>query len=178
MKNLFLIATLAALLTSCSSNVDLAIDNPGDFPLIVTIDTLTVEVPPREVVWVEMGQGSHTVTLENDSTVTYNFTERMYMLNPTMSEYLKSEEFYGSDMSESQAAHVIPHQTVTFLGMPLEGNFDVIRELINPITWDCGPREELPEMVEMDADESYVVLTKIYDQTEFINLIQAANAQE
>jgi plastocyanin len=177
MKKILL--SLAALsLFSCSNNVDLAIDNPSNNPIVVKIDTLTVEVGPRDVAWVEMGQGEHQITLENDSIVKFNFTEEMYMLNPTLTEYLMTEEFYGDEMSQMTYQSSLPKKTITFLGTEIDGNYDVIKGLINPVKWDVGPREELPEMVEMDADEAYTTLLKIYDSVEFINLIQSSYSAE
>lgn len=177
MKKILL--SLAALsLFSCSNNVDLAIDNPSNNPIVVKIDTLTVEVGPREVAWGEMGQGEHQITLENDSIVKFNFTEEMYMLNPTLTEYLMTEEFYGDEMSQMTYQSSLPKKTITFLGTEIDGNYDVIKGLINPVKWDVGPREELPEMVEMDADEAYTTLLKIYDSVEFINLIQSSYSAE
>ena len=69
MKKLFVLSILSALLlSSCSHTVDLAIDNPTKFSVEVKIDTLSVMVPPKEVVWVEMGPGEHQITLENVRT--------------------------------------------------------------------------------------------------------------
>ena len=53
--------------------------------------------------------------------------------------------------------------------MPLDGNFDVVKDLINPISWDYGPREVLPEMIEMEGD--YEVLLKLYDVNEFSDIV-------
>lgn len=177
MKTIVLFFALSLTLLSCSDNlVDLAIDNPTDMSIIVKIDTLTVEIPANEVVWVEMGKGEHTVTLEDDSKTVFNFTEKAYMLNPTISQYLKFEEFYGSALYENSYSHRIPSQSVEFYGMPLEGNYDVVKDLINPITWDYGPREVLPEMVE--TEENYEVLIKLMDINEFANMLNQYQGEE
>ncbi|MDR6967097.1 hypothetical protein J2X31_001104 [Flavobacterium arsenatis] len=178
MKKIVLLIALGLSLFSCSNNVDLAIDNPTDLPVIVKVDTLTVEIPPREVVWVEMGKGEHQITLENDSVVKFNFQNSLYMINPTLSEYLKYEEFYGNAMSQSMYGSSIPLKTVSFLGTEFEGNFEVVRDLINPVTWDCGPRESLPEIVEVEEGDSYATLTKLCDVKEFIEMVQSAPQPE
>ncbi len=165
----------AACLCSCSSNVDLAIDNPTEEPIIVTIDTLMVEVPGREVVWVEMGKGEHQVTLANDSVVRFNFTEEMYMLNPTQTEYLMFEQFYGNQMFMGQHVSTIPKQTVNYLGIELEGNYAVVKGLIVPITWDYGPREALPQTVEIDSEDQYATFVKISDPIELVNELQQSS---
>ena len=178
MKNLIPVLLLSVLLTSCGGNlVDVAIDNPTEEAIVVTIDSLVVEVPGHEVVWVEMGRGEHKVILENDSTVIFNFTGDAYMLNPSLTSYLKYEEVYGADMAAS-IANILPSKTVNYLGLELEGNFDVVNELITPVTWDYGPREELPEMVEVDSDENYASLVKLMDPMEFINKMTSAAAEE
>ena len=175
MKKLFILSILSAVVfSSCSNTVDLAIDNPTKFSVEIVVDTLRVIVPPKEVVWVEMGPGEHQLTLENDSVIKYNFTEPVYMINPSLSEYLVSDEYYGPEMFSENFSSTIPKKEVTFLGFPMEGNYDVITDVINKVTWDYGPRESLPEMVEVDADESYTSLVKVYDPREFMDMMQSA----
>lgn len=175
MKNLFYLFILSTALYSCGPDmVDLAIDNPRDEPIIVTIDTLVVEVPGRQVAWVEMGKGPHEIKLENDSVVNYDFTEKAYMLNPSLTSYLKSETFYGDEMYKGTHVSSIPNQKIVYLGMEIEGNFDVVKDLITPVSWDFGPREQLPEMVELEADEPYAAFVKLSDPLEIIQEINAA----
>ncbi|NRD20310.1 hypothetical protein HNV08_09650 [Winogradskyella eckloniae] len=179
MKKLLLLSVLLTLLlTSCSDNVDLAIDNPTDFSVEVVVDTLRVVVPPKEVVWVEMGKGEHQLTLENDSIIKFNFTESVYMINPSLSEYLLTDEYYGPEMYQDSYAANLTRKEVTFLGIPIEGNYDVISDVINEVTWDYGPREALPEMVEVDSDESYTSLVKAYDAQEFMALMMSSYSGE
>lgn len=165
---------LSLTLLSCGpSMVDLAIDNPTDESIIVTIDELVVEVPPKEVVWVEMGKGKHKVTLESDSIVEYDFTSSVYMLNPALVSYLKFEQLYGSNTAAMMnAPSSIPYDTVNYLGLELTGNYALVEGLINPVTWDYGAREVLPEMIEMDSYASVEGLVKIMDPWEFIEEVQ------
>ncbi len=156
------------LMYSCGNQVDLAIDNPTEFPVEVTVDTLRVEVPAKEVVWVEMGKGEHKITLANDSVVSFNFTERMYMVNPTLTEYLVTEQYYGSAAYQNTYTGLLPNKKVTFLGNEFEGRYQVIGDVINKVTWDYGPRESLPEMVEVDEGEAYTVLLKLSDPYELM----------
>ncbi len=169
MKKFCLIAVLSVLLIACSNNVDLAIDNPTSEPVEVMVDSLRVEVPARQVVWVEMGKGEHQITLENDSIVKFNFTQDVYMVNPTLTPYLMYEEYYGSALYQNSYISSIPSKTVNYLGMEIEGNYDIVDQLINPVTWDYGPREELPEMVQVDADENYTTLVKLTDPIELMS---------
>jgi hypothetical protein len=175
MKNSFiLLFFVAVLFSSCSSKVDLAIDNPTKFDVEITVDTLRVIVPPKEVVWVEMGPGEHQLTLENDSIIKYNFTEPVYMINASLSEYLVTSEYYGSSEYQSMFEAAQPSKEVTYLGIPMEGNYSVITDVVNKVTWDYGPREALPEMVEVDAGEMFTTLVKVYDPREFIDMMQSA----
>jgi len=175
MKKLFVLSILSAVLfSSCSNTVDLAIDNPTKFDVEIMVDTLRVIVPSKEVVWVEMGPGEHQLTLENDSIIKYNFTEPVYMINAALTEYLVSSEYYGPPMFQDSHISSISNKEVTFLGIPMEGNYNVITDVINKVTWDYGPRETLPEMVEVDADESYTTLVKVYDPREFMDMMQSA----
>lgn len=161
-------------LYSCGSKVEMAIDNPSDFPVMVMIDSLEVEVPAQEAVWVEMGKGNHTVKLENDSTITFNFTNRYYMLNPTLSQYLEYKVYYGNGTIPES----LNEGKVEYYGLELEGDYKVYKDLIVPISWDYGPREQLPEAVELDEYESYTSLTKILDRTEFFNLMMQNTTED
>ncbi len=177
MKNLFALLLSVVLISSCGpSLVDLAIDNPTSTAVVLMVDSLEVEVPPKEVVWVEMGKGDHTIKLPTDSLVTFNFTEKMYMVNPTQSQYLKYEEIYG-DNPMLALGGPISKKKVTYLGMELEGNYDVVDQVVNKISWDYGPRENLPEMIEIEAGDR-PALIKLMDPYEFIGLISQAAAAE
>lgn len=172
MKYLLILLTTAIFVTSCNSTIDMAIDNPSNDYLYVKIDSLEVEVPPKNVVWVEFGKGKHTVSTR-DTIVEFNFTESSYMLNPIMTEYLQYKEYYGNQYfspSESKNA-------VNYLGIELTGDYQVVNKLINPVTWDCGPRETLPEMIEVESGDSYAYLTKLMDPNEFIQVIQSEMQQ-
>lgn len=150
-----------ALLTACSNSTDLAIDNPTSDVVHCYVDSLYVEVPPKEVVWVEMGKGNHKITLDNDSVVAFNFTAPVYMVNPSMSEYLMYEEIYGTSMISSS----IPTSTVSMFGLEFEGNYKVFRDVINTVEWDYGPRESTPEMIEIEQGDRPSVM-KLMDQGE------------
>lgn len=149
------------------SSVDLAIDNPTERALTVSVDDLHVDVPPNEVIWVEMGKGEHVITLEDGSEHPYNFEKRAYMLNPTMSEYLVTESFFGTEASRVEYELKSPKKTVEFMGIEFEGNYDVVNELISEVTWDIGAREAVPMSVEADADATYVVIKKLMSTPEF-----------
>lgn len=172
MKKVFVVLCIALGLISCGNNVDLAIDNPTSEAVFVKVDSLEVEVPAEQVVWVEMGKGDHSITLANDSIVNFNFTESIYMINPTLSEYLMYGEYYGSQSWHSIYEKMSPKNKVQFLGFEFEGDYAVVKDVINPIIWDYGPREELPEMVEMEEGDNYEILQKLYSANEFIELMQ------
>lgn len=166
MKKLVLII-FTLILASCSSNVDLAIDNPSKNPVLIKVDSLEVEIPGKDVVWVEMGKGKHTLTI-GDSIVKFNFQKSLYMINPLMTEYLQYNEYYG--MGDP---YIAPSKdSVNYLGvMNFPANeYKVVKDLINPVTWDYGPREVLPEMIEVDATESYSRISKLLDPYEFFEM--------
>lgn len=170
MKKLLLFSGIIALLTSCGSDmVDLAIDNPTDFPVYLKVDTLEVEVPPKEVVWVEMGPGEHTITLSNDSIIKYTFYSGMYMINPTLSQYLLTETVYGSSIYANMSS--LPNKLVDFYGIELEGPYEVYSDVIVAANWDYGPREALPEMIEMDEGENYAIMKKLVDINDLIEMM-------
>jgi hypothetical protein len=96
------------------------------------------------------------------------------MINASLSEYLVTSEYYGPPSFQTAYESAQPSKEVTFLGIPMEGNFSVITDVINKVTWDYGPRESLPEMVEVDSDEMYTSLVKLYDAYEFMDLVQSS----
>jgi len=169
-----LLIVMVAILSACSSKVDVAVDNPSKEEVSMYIDSLHVVVPPKEVVWVEMGKGSHSVTVDGEEPVDYDFQKKFYMLNPTQSEYLMYEEIYGTGMVTS----IIPSQPVTYMGLDLgEMEMQVVKDLVNEVTWDYGPRETLPEMIEYyEGDRP--TLVKLMDYNEFFEAMsQAADAE-
>ncbi len=163
----------SVLFSSCSDNVDLVIDNPTTSAIEITVDTLRFIVPPKEMVWLEIGKGEHQLTLENDSIIMFNFTESVYMINPSLSEYLVSDEYYGPEMYSDNFTSKIPKKEVIFLGISMVGNYEVILDVITTVTWDYGPRETLPEKVEVDEDKLYTGLVKVYDPIEFMDMMQS-----
>lgn len=169
MKKLITILTVAIALTACVSKVDLAIDNPTKHPILVSIDTLTVEIPPKEVVWVEMGKGPRKITLPNDSIVNFDFQQSVYMLNPTKAEYLKYGEVYGTNpMSQFSFSK---KDTITYYGFQFVGDYKVVKNLVNVVDWDYGPREPLPSMVQVEEGDSYTTIYKLMDVNEFVEEI-------
>lgn len=173
MKRTILFLFVVIGLASCGPDlVTVAIDNPTSDYIEVAIDSLEVEIAPKEVAWVEMGHGSHVITVLNEEPVTYDFTQDMYMLNPTHSEYIMYEEIYGTDFGFTPSS-TIPEQQVSFYGFEFEGPYKVISELVNPIEWDYGPRETTPEVIEVDADENYASLMKLADGEEFFTMMMS-----
>ncbi len=167
MNKIIVFAFALFFLYSCGSKVEMAIDNPTDFPILVKIDSLEVEVPAQDAISVEMGKGEHTVLLENDSIINFNFTNSYYMLNPTLSEYLEYNVYYG----DGYVPESLNKNKVVYYGLELEGNYKVHKDLILPISWDYGPREIMPESVELDEYESYTSLSKILDRNEFLKMM-------
>lgn len=147
--------------------IDLAIDNPLDRAITVSVDELHVEVPAKEVVWVEMGEGEHTVTLEDGTTHPYNYDSGAYFFNPTQSEYLVTESFFGDESANLSYSLSNPGKKVEYMGMELEGNYEVVKDLISKVTWGVGAREAMPNSIEADADENYVIVKKLMDPNEF-----------
>ncbi len=165
MKRITMIFLALIFLASCNKySVDIAIDNPTENTVLLKIDDLLVEIPPKEVVWVEMAPGERTFTLANDSIIKYNFAKGIYMVNPTFAEYLMFEEIYGFGGITS-----MPNKVISFYGLEMEGPYDVIRDFVSPVRWDYGPREVLPEMIEIEG--SYALVKKILDINEFIELM-------
>ena len=54
------------------------------------------------------------------------------------------------------------------MGTEIEGNYKTISDVINKVSWDYGPRESLPEMIQVDSDEMYTVLLKVSDPYEIM----------
>lgn len=176
MKKSFIILTAILSITACSSKVDLAIDNPSKDPIIVSVDTLTIEIPPKEVVWIEMGKGPRKITLPNDSIVNFDFQQSVYMLNPTFSQYLKYGEVYG--VNPLAEFNLQKKDTAEFYGFQFVGDYKVIKNLVNVVDWDYGPRESLPSMVEVEEGDSFTTVYKLMDVNEFAEELQKRSESE
>lgn len=173
MKNLIYgaIAIFVLYMWLSPKKVDLVIDNPTSEAITVAVDELNVEIPPKEVVWVEMGKGEHTVTLEDGSQHPYDYSGKAYFLNPTKSEYLLENHFYGDMSAYVKYKMAYPDKKVEYMGMELEGGYDVVKDLITNVTWDVGARESMPESVESDSSSDYLVMKKLIGPSEFIGMM-------
>ena len=60
------------------------------------------------------------------------------------------------------------------MGMELEGDYSVVNQLVNPVTWEIGPRESLPEVVEVEAGQSYTTVSKLMSGQEFWQQVMQA----
>ena len=97
MNRIILFLFVAVGLASCGPDlVAVAVDNPTNDYIEVSIDSLNVEIPPRDVAWVEMGHGVHVITVPGEEPVEFDFVQDMYMMNPSHSEYIMYEEIYGT----------------------------------------------------------------------------------
>lgn len=156
---------LVALLTlACNSRtVRLCIDNPTEATISMYVDSLYVEVPPIEMVWVEMGKGRHAIRLA-DTSFAFEFKQDQYFVNPTHSAYLLSGEKLGSPGPDVPK---YPSRKVNYMGYPLEGNYEVLGDVIMPVKWKYGPRQEIP--AELYTDDDPRVVYKLYDINDFDN---------
>lgn len=174
MKSLFYVAIGAFVLYLIfkPSKIDLAVDNPSDNPITVTIDELAVEVPPSEVVWVEMGKGNHTVTLEDGSAHDFDYQSGAYFLNPTKSSYLITEHFFGTTAAQksyelTQTLMSAKKDSIEYMGITLPSTYGKVDDLITKVTWDVGARETVPESVQVEESADHVILKKLMDPNEF-----------
>jgi len=59
------------------------------------------------------------------------------------------------------------------MGLELEGQYTIVEDLISQVTWDVGARESMPESIQADADSDYVILKKLMDPNEFMQMVRA-----
>lgn len=171
MKQLYILLFLSVvLLTSCKDNVELTFDNPTKNILTLKLDTLSVTIPSKDLLKIEIEKGEHQLILENDSVIKFNFTDLEYFINPSLSEYLVSEEYFGPEQFAENFISKISRKEVSFLGMTLHGNYDIIKDAIHRVTWDFGPREILPKKVDVEEDQTYASRIKVYDVDEFMDV--------
>jgi len=156
----------------------MAIDNPTDKVVELTIDSLTIELQPKQLTWVEMGTGTHKITLPSDSTFDYTFSDNTYFLNAMCTEYLERKEYYGNPPEYILNGDAFEKKdTTNYIGFALPGSFTVYKDIVTAVSWDVFPREDFPESVEMEAGiNSYTVMKKIYDPYEFYELVSKASS--
>jgi len=87
------------LFSSCGdgNTINLVIDNPTNMILEMSMDSLNVDLPSMDTVNLNISKGEHRLVLANDSVIRFNFTEPTYFINPSLSNYLITEEYYGPE---------------------------------------------------------------------------------
>lgn len=164
MKTSCFLFLILLFLASCSNRtVNLGIDNPTSVMISMYVDSLYVEVPPTEIVWVEMGKGRHTIRLV-DTNFAFDFSQDEYLVNPTRSEYLLSGENLGSPGPDVPKP---PSRKVNYTGCPLDGNYEVLGNIIIPVKWEYGPRQDIS--AEQYTDDDPRIVYKLYDINDFEN---------
>ncbi|MDN3492104.1 hypothetical protein [Winogradskyella bathintestinalis] len=161
--------------SSCGdgNTINLVIDNPTNMIIEMSMDSLNVDVPSMHTVNLNISKGEHRLVLANDSVIRFNFTEPTYFINPSLSNYLITEEYYGPEEYLENRNTKIPKQEVSFSGITLNGNYKIISNVINNVNWDYGPRELLPKALEINDDIAYTSAIKVFDAKEFINYINS-----
>ena len=164
MKLRFVFFVAVFSLISCVSHtVDLAIDNPTDSEILVTVDSLHVAVPSSATIRVEMGKGMHKIRLLSGEETWFDFQDDFYFINPTLTSYIQVPQQYGSEYNL-----LLPmHRTVRYMDFELQGDYKVVDKLINRVTWDYWPRERLPQIVEVAEDEQSTTVYKLMQPSEF-----------
>jgi len=171
-KKVFYLCFTVLLAVGCRSKaVNLGIDNPTGVKVSLYIDSLYVEVPPTEIVWVEMGKGIHEIKLA-DTSLLFDFSQDEYMINPTRSEYLLTGEELGSPGPDVPK---YPAKKVNYSGYPLTGNYEVLNNIILPVRWKYGPRQDIP--AELYADDEPRIIYKLNDFNDFMERLASGYDQ-
>lgn len=169
MKNILYAVFFIATFASCSSSVDVGVYNTSDMPMSVKIDTLLVEVLPQELVWLEMGEGEHSLEMPDGKKQTIMFTANENLLNIAGGRFLLSRESYSAESDIATQSAV--KETLLYGGQELEapkGDYKILDGLIIPVTWQYWPSQKTPEFLEIeDGDPTYVY--KLRDSTEFVS---------
>jgi len=180
MKNTTL-ALLAAILLcwSCSDNIQLDIDNPSNNESSIVVDDQVFALPAKTTISMEVARGEHSIGLENDSTFQYAFDKDRYLINPTVTDYLIEKIYFSVSGNPTLEAtfNRINRKTVIFAGYEIEGNYEVINDLIMEKNWHYKQRQPVPETITIENKKfsSAKTIRKLYSEDEFLQLLEDSN---
>ena len=164
------------LCLACSTSVQLDIDNPLNEETSVSIDGETIVLPPKTTTTLEVESGEHSIQLESDSIINYTFDKDLYLINPTMTDYLIEKSYFSKSGNPTLQAMFdkANRKTVTFLSYQFEGNYEVYNELIMPRDWHYKQRQAVPNTITVENKKFSASknIRKLYAADEFLQLLK------
>ena len=181
-KAALLLLLIAILFTGCSDNIQLDFDNPHSKERSVTLDGEVITLPPQSTVSLEVPRGEHSIKLANDSVISYSFDEDMYLINPTMTDYVIEKIYFSvSGNPVLQATfNKANRRTITFLGYEVQGNYEVFNDLIMARDWNYKQRQAVPEVISVQKKKfsSSRNIRKLYAADEFLLHLKEKKEQQ
>lgn len=171
-KTTLLLCFCLTLCWSCSNSIELAIDNPLNKERSIILDDQVIVLPPQETTTIEVARGDHSIKLENDSIISYQFDKDKYLINPTLTDYVIEKIYFSQSGSPTLEAifNETNRKTIVFLGYEIQGNYEVFNDLIMAEDWDFEQRESVPDVISVEDKKfsSSQTIRKLYAADEFL----------
>lgn len=167
MRILLPAALLAAfLLSSCTSRVEVQLDNPTETPLTVILNEEEYVLDPMTVQTVEAVKGENTLAASRDGEPVFDGTVEVTgegLLNPIGAIYVQWNDLYLQDLSEAERYmdNLDVSDEVEVNGMIYEDvDFDLYDATFIEKTWDYGLDEGWPD--EVSVSGGFAIKGKLY----------------
>lgn len=169
------IGLLFIFLSSCKSffKVEIKIDNPTAYDLMVDFDNQTFVILPYESKDLSIIKGEHIFKASNNDVVVFddvlnitseslvNFTKSTYVIHKEI--YVNEHESENADKYNEYANEALELSNVTIGNKTYKNvDFKVFEgDLLIEKDWDYGAIDNLPESISTN-DNNYAVVSKLY----------------
>lgn len=155
-----------ALLSACTQNAQLIIDNPTNKNIVVTLNEKQYDVKAQSNTIIEIKKGKTTMQVSNNNennslTQTININDDG-LLNPTQSTYVVFTDLYCLENEyEQYAKHLNTKKVVVVNNKEYEEvDFQVFEDVFIPKNWDYDLNTPFPK--ELEIKNNYLVKSKLF----------------
>jgi hypothetical protein len=161
----------ALLLAGCGDeSLKYSIDNPTDATIALDIDGTSYQIPAHDAKDVVLKPGEHSMkgaTVGDLKFIVY-VTGKPGLINPTLGDYVITQEAYVTDESKMKNFGAIKSKIVLD-GVTFSGPFQHTHSLFIDGGWSFGVKENFPDsLTGHDAGNGGNIFTKIFTKKDFI----------
>lgn len=164
-KPLFLILCIAVL-SACTQNAQLIIDNPSNKDIVVTLNEKQYDVKAQSNIAIEIKKGKTIMHVSNNNedtslTQTININNDG-LLNPTQNTYVIFTDLYCPEREyEQYVKHLNTKKVVVVNNKEYEEvDFQVFEDIFIPKNWDYDLNTPFPK--ELEIKNNYLVKSKLF----------------
>jgi hypothetical protein len=180
---LFLLITVALLLSACGPEGNVYIDNGGDEPLTVMLDQDRYDLQPGQRTLIKVEPGQHQIRVAGeDGKFTRDTTvqiENGGLINPAGAEYLAWKEVFAPNSTLELRKKLLKPKKLRIDNFVYEIEYYALpkEQLYTERFWSYGLDETFPKTVrgwEFDADEQYKFKSLLVRKSDFAKVYMEA----